>query len=85
MKGAINIARVKASFLYKYYLISEELNSLLELLISPAAQAMQEKQQMGFPLITACRKPGIQLWLHTDCGLYYKISKIQNAQMQSFN
>lgn len=72
-------------FLYKYNVFSEGVNSLLELLISPAAQAMQEKQQMGFPLITACRKPGIQLWLQTDGGLYFKISKIQNAQLQSFN
>lgn len=54
---------------------SEDSNSLLELLISPAAQAMQVKQQMGFPLITACRNPGIQLWLHTDSGLYFKTSK----------
>ena len=47
----------------------ERFYSLLDLVISPAAQAMQEKQQMGFPLITACRKPGGQLSLQTDTGL----------------
>lgn len=57
--------------------------SLLELLISPAAQGMQEKQQMGLPLITAWRKPGRQLSLHTDRGLCNKITAHQYSQFVS--
>lgn len=42
--------------------------SLVLLLNSPSAQAMQSKQQIGLPLTKARRVPGRQLSLQTDLG-----------------
>lgn len=44
--------------------------SLVLLLNSPSAQAMQSKQQIGLPLTKARWVPGRQLSLQTDSGTY---------------